>query len=63
MDTVWEVAPRFGLGAKAARQIAHAVAAVVRTWRSAGKKYGLKPKDLDRMESAFEHADLARAAK
>ena len=24
---------------------------------------GLKPKELDRMESAFEHSDLARAAR
>jgi serine/threonine-protein kinase HipA len=63
MDTVWEVAPRFGLGTKAARQIAHEVAAVVRAWRSAGKKYGLGPKELDRMASAFEHRDLAQAAK
>jgi serine/threonine-protein kinase HipA len=63
MDTVWAVAPKFGLGTKEARQIARAVATVVRTWRSAGKKYGLKPKELDRMESAFEHADLVRAAR
>ena len=63
MDTVWEVAPRFGLATKEARQIAHEVAAVVRAWRSAGKKCGLKPKELDRMESAFEHRDLAQAAK
>jgi serine/threonine-protein kinase HipA len=63
MDTVWQVAPRFGLGTKAARQIAHEVAAVVRAWRSVGKKYGLGPKELDRMQSAFEHRDLAQAAK
>lgn len=63
MDTVWEVAPRFGLGTKEARQIVREVAAVVRTWRSAGKKYGLKPRELERMESAFEHEDLARAAR
>ena len=63
MDTVWAVAPKFGLGTKEARQIAREVATVVRTWRSAGKRCGLKPKELDRMESAFEHADLARAAR
>jgi len=63
MDTVREVAPRFGLGTKVARQIAHEVAAAVRAWRSAGKKHGLKPKELDRMASAFEHRDLAQAAK
>ncbi len=63
MDTVWEVAPRFGLTTKEAQRIAREVAAVVRTWRAAGKKYGLKPKDVDRMASAFEHADLARAGK
>jgi serine/threonine-protein kinase HipA len=63
MDTVWEVAPRFGFVTKEARQIAHEVAAAARTWRSAGKQHGLKPKDLDRMASAFEHEDLARAAR
>jgi serine/threonine-protein kinase HipA len=63
MDTVWEVAPRFGLATKEARRIAHAVAASVRTWRSAGKQHGLKPKELDRMASAFEHEDLAGAAR
>jgi serine/threonine-protein kinase HipA len=63
MDTVWEVAPRFGLATKEARRIAHEVAASVRTWRSAGKQHGLKPKELDRMASAFEHEDLAGAAR
>jgi serine/threonine-protein kinase HipA len=63
MDTVWSVAPKFGLGSKEARQIAREVATVVRTWRSAGKRCGLKPKELDRMESAFEHADLVQAAR
>jgi serine/threonine-protein kinase HipA len=63
MDKVWAVAPKFGLGTKEARRIARAVATVVRTWRSAGKRYGLKPKELDRMESAFEHSDLVQAAR
>ena len=63
MDTVWEVAPRFGLATKEARRIAHELAASVRTWSSAGKKHGLKPKELDRMASAFEHEDLAGAAR
>ena len=63
IDTVWSVAPKFGLSSKEARQIAREVATVVRTWRLAGKRHGLKPKELDRMESAFEHADLVQAAR
>jgi serine/threonine-protein kinase HipA len=63
METVFEVAPRFGLRATDARKIARKVAASVRRWRAVAKKRGLRPREIDRMESAFEHEDLALAAK
>jgi serine/threonine-protein kinase HipA len=61
MDTAFEVAPMFGLSKPDARSIAHEVASVTRDWRAVGATFGLKKRDLDRMESAFEHADLATA--
>ncbi len=61
IETAFEVAPRFGIPLAEARGIAREVATVVRTWRAAGKKCGLKPKEIERMQSAFEHDDLSRA--
>jgi serine/threonine-protein kinase HipA len=63
METGFEVAPRFGLRAAEARQVARVVASAVRTWRAVARKHGLKSREIERMESAFEHAELARAAK
>lgn len=51
----------FGLSEKNARQIAREVARIVKTWRKAGARAGLKSKELERMESAFEHDDLVAA--
>ncbi len=63
MEVAWAVAPRFGLPKRAAQVIAREVAAAVRRWRTIGTKHGLKAKELDRMESAFEHVDLELAAR
>jgi serine/threonine-protein kinase HipA len=62
METAFEVAPRFGIALADSRMIAREVGSVVRTWRAVGGRFGLKAKDLDRMESAFEHRDLALAS-
>jgi serine/threonine-protein kinase HipA len=62
METAFEVAPRFGITADGARTIAREVGSVVRTWRAVGGRFGLLGKELDRMESAFEHRDLEMAA-
>lgn len=62
-DAVLSEAPRFGQSVKAARRIAKEVAAAVRGWRKAAAGVGLKPRDVERMESAFEHDDLAAAAR
>jgi serine/threonine-protein kinase HipA len=61
METVLQVAPMFGLAAGTARTIAGEVARATKTWRAVGAKHGLKKTELERMESAFEHADLALA--
>lgn len=61
IEVALEVAPKFGLASGQAQELARAAARAVRTWRSTASRLGLKKKDLDRMESAFEHEDLARA--
>ena len=61
LETALEVAPSFGLTASEARTVAREVGRAVRGWRSIGVKFGLKPRDLERMESAFDHPDLELA--
>jgi serine/threonine-protein kinase HipA len=61
LETALEVAPSFGISNKDARTIAGEVGRAVRPWRSVAAKFGLKPRDLDRMESAFHHRDLELA--
>ena len=64
VEAALAVAPSFGLASvKEARAIAREVGAAVSTWRAIGAKHGLKKRDLDRMESAFEHDDLQAARK
>jgi serine/threonine-protein kinase HipA len=63
MHTAFEVASSFGLTSRDARKVAREVARAVRTWRVVGARLGLKPRELVRMESAFEHEDLAIASR
>jgi serine/threonine-protein kinase HipA len=57
LETAFEVAAQFGLAPAEARAIAREVGKAMRRWRAVAAKFGLKPRDLDRMESAFEHHD------
>jgi len=57
----FEVAPRFGLKAADAREIAAEVGHATSGWRVRASALGLTSKDITRMESAFEHADLKLA--
>jgi serine/threonine-protein kinase HipA len=61
LDTVLSVADYFGIEASLARAAAGEVATAVSNWRSAAKKRGLRAGEVDRMASAFEHEDLAKA--
>ncbi|HEY3592676.1 MAG TPA: HipA domain-containing protein, partial [Polyangiaceae bacterium] len=63
IEDVLEVSARFGLRLSRARGVARETASVVGTWRSRAAKVGLTRKDIERMATAFEHADRARAAK
>src|SRR5579863_1426301 len=53
-----DVAAYFELGPNHARQIATQVGQAVATWRKEAAKQGLTQSEIDRMASAFEHADL-----
>jgi serine/threonine-protein kinase HipA len=61
LESALDVATSFGLLLSEAKTIAREVGQAVRGWRSTAAKFGLEPKDLDRMESAFHHRDLELA--
>ena len=61
LETALRVAPRFGLRLGEAQKIARSVGAAVKRWRLAAKQHGLGPREIERMESAFEHEDADRA--
>ncbi|MDP3115959.1 MAG: type II toxin-antitoxin system HipA family toxin [Phenylobacterium sp.] len=61
LDTALGVAPYFRLGKSEALAIAKEVGIVVATWREVAGQHGLTANQIDRMASAFEHDDLARA--
>ena len=61
LDLALAVTPQFGLTKGDARSIAAEVGAAVARWREAATTYKLKPAEIDRMSSAFEHDDLRQA--
>jgi len=63
VDLAMEVAEYFELDASAARKIARQMGRAVAQWRLIAKRMGIKDAEIDRMASAFEHADLERAAR
>lgn len=61
IDTAMSVAGQFGLKVNAARTIAAEVGAAVLAWRDVAAENGLTAAQIERMASAFEHEDLAKA--
>jgi serine/threonine-protein kinase HipA len=61
LDLVESAAAYFSLGLAPARAVIKEVATVTATWRSVAKDVGARPSEINRMASAFEHDDLARA--
>ena len=61
LDTVMSVAGRFGLRPEAARSIAAEVGVAVLAWRDVAAEHGLTKAQTERMASAFDHVDLAKA--
>lgn len=63
LELALDVAPRFGIDAADAKTIAGEVAEAVADWRAVAKSFKLKAAEIARMESAFDHEDLAEALK
>jgi serine/threonine-protein kinase HipA len=61
LELAFQVAEYFGIDDKPARQIAHEVGQAVASWRNEAQRLGIQGTEIDRMESAFEHADLRQA--
>ncbi len=63
LDIALAVAPRFGLKREQVSSIVAEVAAAVADWRTVAGTFKLKPADISRMASAFEHDDLRKAVR
>lgn len=63
LDLAFEVAEYFGVKAKDAKTIAAQVGNAVSGWRLTASGLGLSEREIERMASAFEHADLAQAIR
>ncbi len=63
LDLALSVAEYFELGVEEARSIAREVASATSAWRAEAATLGLGQSDINRMASAFEHADLDSAAR
>ena len=63
LDLALKTAEFYGLGGKEARTIAREVGDTVARWRGVARRLGAARRDMDRMASAFEHADLDAARR
>ena len=61
IDLVLAVAPEFGLRTRHAREIVTDVARATATWREIAHQVGAPAREIDYLESAFEHSDLEKA--
>lgn len=61
IETAMSIAGQFGLKPDAARKIAAEVGVAVLAWREEAADNGLSGAQIERMASAFEHEDLAKA--
>jgi serine/threonine-protein kinase HipA len=61
LELAFQVARYFGIVDKKAREIANQVGKAVASWRNEAQRFGVRGTEIDRMASAFEHADLRRA--
>jgi serine/threonine-protein kinase HipA len=62
LDLATEVAEYFGITSEEARRTTAALRAAVAKWREEARDLGLKQAAVDRMASAFEHADLYQSS-
>jgi serine/threonine-protein kinase HipA len=62
LENVLAVAGSFGLSSVDARERAARIGRVTAAWRAAASRAGLTAREIDRMETAFEHEDARLAA-
>jgi serine/threonine-protein kinase HipA len=63
LETVLNVASYFGLERSAASGLARRIADAVARWQRVAKAAGIGSREIERMRSAFEHADLVAARR
>lgn len=63
LELALSVAAYFDIDDDKARKIAKEVGQPVTRWRAAAAKAGIRDAEIERMASAFEHADLANAVR
>ncbi len=63
LELAYEVAPEFGIDARAARKIAGEVGMAVKGWRKDAARLGIGKEEIERMNSAFDHSDLRKSLK
>jgi serine/threonine-protein kinase HipA len=61
LHLAFAVAPHFGVKPDKAKSIVHEVGAAVARWRDTAAGVGLATAEIERMASAFEHADAEQA--
>ncbi|MPZ39972.1 MAG: type II toxin-antitoxin system HipA family toxin [Rhizobiales bacterium] len=61
VELALETAAHYGLKSPQARNIVREVGAAVSQWRKTASDIGLSKNEIERMSSAFEHEDLAKA--
>lgn len=61
LDLALSVAKEFRLSSNDAKAIIREVSAGVAQWRNVAQNHGLDRREIDRMASAFEHADAQSA--
>jgi len=63
LDLALSVVAEFRITLKRANEIIREVGQVTKRWRDEAERHGLSKKEVDRMESAFEHEDLVKAER
>jgi serine/threonine-protein kinase HipA len=63
LELALQVAPYFDLSPADARMLAKEIGTAVKSWRSVAADVGLTKMQIDRMSSAFEHAELKQSTQ
>jgi serine/threonine-protein kinase HipA len=61
LDLAFEAAPHFGVKPNKPKDIAREVGKAVARWRETAAAFDLTAKEIERVETAFEHDELKKA--